>query len=185
MTTGHVFIATSLDGFIARADGDVDWLSKYVVEGEDTGYDAMIASIDGLVMGSGTYQKVLTFGEWPYPKPVVVVSRSIKQEDIPANLRERVRVTDKSPAELMEELDEHGWKRAYVDGGRLIQSFLNQGLIEDMIVTNVPILIGSGLPLFGSMPEDIELEHFGTRSFPSGLVSSKYKVLKDSQAARL
>ena len=177
MTTGHVFIATSLDGFIARPDGDVDWLMKYVVEGEDNGYEAMMASVEGLVMGKGTFQKVLTFGDWSYKKPVVVMSRSLKEADIPDDLRGKVRLSDATPKALMNQLSAEGWNRAYVDGGRVIQSFLMEGLIEDMILTRVPILIGEGRPLFGSIPHDILLEHLETQTLPSGLVSSKYRVV--------
>ena len=179
MTTGHVFIATSLDGFIARPDGDVDWLMNYVVEGEDNGYEAMMASVEGLVMGKGTFQKVLTFGDWSYKKPVVVMSRSLKEADIPDDLRGKVRLSDATPKALMDQLSVEGWNRAYVDGGKIIQSFLAEGLIEDMILTRVPILIGEGLPLFGSIQHDIDLEHLETTTFPSGLVSSKYRVVLD------
>jgi dihydrofolate reductase len=179
MTTGHVFIAASLDGFIARRDGDVDWLTKYVVEGEDNGYDAMIASVEGLIMGRSTFQKVLTFGEWSYCKPVVVLSRSLKDDDIPADLRGKVRLSDATPQALMNQLNAEGWKRAYVDGGIVIQSFLSAGLIEDMIITRVPVLLGEGKPLFGSTPHDIELEHLETKTLPSGLVNSKYRVVRE------
>jgi len=179
MTTGHVFIAASLDGFIARCDGDVDWLSKYVVEGEDNGYDAMMASVEGLIMGRSTFQKVLTFGEWSYSKPVVVLSRSLTDDDIPADLKRKVRLSDATPQALMNQLNAEGWKRAYVDGGMVIQSFLSAGLIENMIITRVPVLLGEGKPLFGTTPHDIELEHLETKSLPSGLVSSKYRVVRE------
>lgn len=178
MTTGHVFIATSLDGYIARIDGDVDWLMNYVVEGEDTGYEAMMESVDGMIMGKGTFQKVLTFGEWPYRKPVIVMSTSLVDTDIPKELAGKVQLSNKSPEALMLQLSCDGWKRAYVDGGKIIQSFLTMGLIEDLILTRVPILIGDGLPLFGPTTNDIELEHLKTVTFQSGLVSSKYRVAK-------
>jgi len=177
MTTGHVFIAASLDGFIARRDGDIDWLMKYDVEGEDHGFDEMMASVEGLIMGSGTFQKVLTFGEWPYKKPVVVMSRSITESDIPDHLSRRVRLSVAPPKDIMNQLSAEGWNRAYVDGGKVIQSFLAEGLIQDILLTRVPILLGEGLPLFGAVPHDIALEHIETKSFPSGLVSSKYRVV--------
>jgi dihydrofolate reductase len=87
MTTGHVFMAVSLDGFIACSDGDIDWLMKQKTDGEDHGYDEFIASVDGLVMGRGSYQKILTFAEWPYKKTVIVMSRSLTNEDIPDELK--------------------------------------------------------------------------------------------------
>ena len=178
MTTGHVFIATSLDGFIARRDGDLDWLTKYSAEGEDHGFAAMMASVDGLIMGKGTFQKVLSFDQaWPYEKPVVVMSRSLKETDIPDHLSGQVRLSDATPKAVMNELSAEGWRRAYVDGGKLIQSFLAEGLIENIWLTRIPVLIGEGLSLFGPVPHDIELEHLETQSFPSGLVSSKYRVI--------
>ncbi|MCA9253045.1 MAG: dihydrofolate reductase family protein [Phycisphaerae bacterium] len=176
MTTGHVFIATSLDGFIARTDGDLDWLMKFNTDGEDHGFDALMASVEGLVMGRGTFEKVLTFGEWPYTKPVIVLSRTMKDSDVPDHLRGKVRLSAGPPRILMEQLNAEGWRGAYVDGGKVIQSFLAEGLIADMLLTRVPVLIGEGLPLFGALPHDIGLEHLETKAFPSGLVSSKYRV---------
>ena len=169
-------MAVSLDGFVARADGGVDWLSKYMTEGEDNGFGAFMESVDGLVMGRASYQSVLTFGGWPYTKTVVVMSRTLTDADLPDELAGRVRFSNKSPNELMQELAAVGWKRAYVDGGKIVQSFLAEGLIEDMTLTRVPILLGGGIPLFGPLDRDIDLEHIETTPFPSGLVSSKYKV---------
>ena len=176
MTTGHVFLALSLDGFVARSDGGVDWLEKYLDGGEDHGFEAFMPSVDGLVMGRASYENVLTFGEWPYTKPVVVMSRTLTDDDIPDKLKDRVRLSNRTPEELMADLDIEGWKRAYVDGGRIVQSFLSAGLIEDLSLTRVPILLGEGISLFGPLAGDINLEHIETRTFPSGLVTSKYSV---------
>lgn len=178
MVTGHVFIATSLDGFIARRNGDLDWLMKHNTEGEDYGYDAFMASVDGLIMGRGTFEKVMSFGEWPYPKPVIVISRSLTSDAIPAALKAKVRLSKLTPKALMEQLHNEGWSRAYVDGGKVIQSFLAEELIDDMTLTHIPILIGDGLPLFGPTPRDIDLELIETHAFPSGLATSKYRVVK-------
>lgn len=177
MVTGHVFIAASMDGFIARKDGDLDWLMEYDTGDEDHGYDAFMASVDGLIMGRGTFEKVLTFGDWPYQRPVIVMSSRLTKKDVPKNLKDKVRISNQAPDELMETLDKEGWNKAYVDGGKVIQSFLRAGLISDIILTRVPILIGDGLPLFGTLEADIKLNHVETTSFPSGLVGSKYKVL--------
>jgi len=177
MTTGHVFMAISLDGFVARHGGGVDWLMKQATEGEDHGFDAFMETVDGLVMGRGSYQNVLTFGAWPYQKPVIVMSQSLTPSDIPDVLRDRVRLSDRTPAQMMQQLEAEGWNRAYVDGGKIVQSFLNAGLIQDMTLTHVPILIGDGIPLFGRLTKDIDLKHVETRSFLSGLVSTKYRVL--------
>ncbi len=180
MTTGHVFIAVSLDGFIARRDGDIDWLENQGGENEDHGFAEMMASVDGLIMGRATFQKVLSLGEWIYEKPVIVMSQSLTQSDVPDHLRGRVRLSSSTPKALLDELNAEDWSRAYVDGGRLIQSFLSEGLIEDLWLTRIPILIGDGLPLFGPIPHDINLEHLDTKSFPSGLVSSKYRIVRST-----
>ena len=178
MVSGHVYIAASLDGFIARRDDDLDWLMKQATQGEDFGYEAFLDSVDGLVMGRGTYQKVLTFGEWPYPKPVVVLSRSLIPKDLRADLVGKVRILDAAPREIMEALAVEGWRRAYVDGGRIIQAFLREGLISDMTLTRVPILLGEGIPLFGPLDHDIDLKHVETKAYASGLVHSRYEVLR-------
>lgn len=176
MTTGHVYIAASLDGYIARLDGNLDWLMKQPTEGENFGYDDFMESVDGLVMGRGTYEKVLSFGEWPYARPVMVLSNSLTQAEIPGMLEGKVRVSGAPPADVMQELEDEGWDRAYVDGGKVIQSFLRAGLIADMIITHVPILLGSGIPLFGPVDQDIDLTHLETRAFASGLIRSHYEV---------
>lgn len=177
MVTGHVFIAASLDGYIARKDGNLDWLTEYNTVDEDHGYDAFMASVDGLIMGRGTFEKVLTFGDWPYQGPVIVMSSRLTKKDVPKNLKDKVRISNQAPDELMETLDKEGWKKAYVDGGKVIQSFLRAGLISDIVLTRVPVLIGDGLPLFSTLDADIKLNHVETASFPSGLVGSKYQVL--------
>ncbi len=178
MMTGHVYIATSLDGFIARSDGSLDWLMKYPTDdGANYGFDDFMDSVDGLIMGRGTYEVVLGFGgEWPYKKPVVVLSSSLSQEDVDQTLEGKVRIVQATPKEIVQILSDEGWKRAYIDGGKLIQSFLQEGLIQDMTLTRIPILIGEGIPLFGPLDHDIDLEHIKTESFPSGFVMSKYEV---------
>ena len=175
--TGHVFLGVSLDGFVARLDHRLDWLTKHAATGEDHGYDAFMAGVDGIIMGSGSLRTVLTFGEWPYRKPVIVMSGSLTPSDIPPALAERVRVTDLGPRELMQALRREGWSRAYVDGGRLVQSFISEGLIEDLALTIVPILIGTGIRPFGEIGRDIDLELTDTTAFPSGLVQVRYRVL--------
>lgn len=176
MMTGHVFIATSLDGYIARLDGGLDWLFASDPGDEDHGYDAFIARMDGIIMGRGTYESVLTLGPWSYSKPVVVMSRSLADADVPAELAGRVRITDEPPRALFERLNREGWRRAYVDGGAVIRSCLAVGLIKDAILTRAPVLIGTGRPLFGPLDRDLRLVHERTQAFPSGLVQSHYSV---------
>lgn len=176
MTTGHVFMAMSLDGFVARKDHSLDWLMKQPGEGEDHGYDAHIARTDGIVMGSGSFRTVLGFGDWPYTLPVVVMSRSMTATDIPETLRDKVRLTDKPPKALTKELAAEGWTRAYVDGGAVVRSFLAEGLIADMTVTIIPILLGQGIRMFGDLPKDVDLETVDVRAHPSGLTDLVYRV---------
>jgi dihydrofolate reductase len=172
-----VFIATSLDGFIARKNGDLDWLpgSDGVTGSEDYGFHEFFTSIDTLVMGRNTYELALTFKEWPYHgKSVVVLSSRFPK--LPTKLAEGVEGTSSLPKELMHRLAASGSAHVYVDGGKTIQSFLQADLIQEMTITRIPILIGEGISLFGALPHDIKLQHLSTRSFESGFVQSKYKV---------
>lgn len=177
-----VYIATSLDGFIAREDGSLDWLpggdgSEYESD-EDYGYNEFMDSVDVLIMGRHTFETVLSFGiEWPYgKKPVIVLSSQPLQ--IPEDLPSTVEPSSLSPVELVQKLTDQGYRRAYVDGGKTIQSFLNAGLITDMIITRVPILIGKGIPLFGPLAEDKNLHHVETQTFENGFVQSEYEFQK-------
>jgi len=180
-TAGHVFIATSLDGFIARPDGGLDWLpgmgegEDAMPEAEDHGYDAFIAGMDGIVMGGATFRVALGFDPWPYALPVVVVSRTLTESDVPAALRTRITLA-RSIEEARTATAASGWRHAYIDGGQVITAYLVAGAIADMVITRVPVLLGSGLPLFGRVPADIRLRHLGTTTFPSGLVQSRYAV---------
>lgn len=177
-TQNSVFIATSLDGYIARIDGSIDWLDAanvVVPEGEDCGYGAFMASIDALVMGSKSFEKVLSFRSWPYEnKIVIVLSRS--GIEIPEALKPNVSCSGESPQELCQRLSQEGAKRLYIDGGAVIQSFLVAGLINDLTITVIPVLLGSGIALFGQLDQDIELEHISTKSYEFGFVQSKYLV---------
>lgn len=176
MITGHVFIATSLDGFIAKPDGDISWLLERDDPNEDHGYNSFISNVDGIVMGRGTYEKVITMEGWHYSKPVIVLSKTLTKLSVPERFKNKVKILNLSPHELMNHLDKEGWKRVYVDGGQVIQSFLRENLIEDMIITKIPVLIGKGRSLFGNLNKDIYLEHLKTISFPSGLVQSHYRL---------
>lgn len=174
-----VYIATSLDGFIARENGDIDWLPGIDTSpaGEDYGYKEFMESVDVLVMGRSTYEKVLTFGGWPYgKKPIVVLSG--RPVDIPKKLARTVTWMSGAPTEILANLSERGAKHAYVDGGKTIQRFLDADLIQQLIITRVPVLIGSGIPLFGPLNRDVHLRHVETRQFPNGLVQSKYEIIQ-------
>jgi len=176
MMTCHAFIATSLDGFIARLDGRIDWLEPFNAADEDHGYDAFIADKNGIIMGRGTYETVLGFGHWPYTLPVIVLSQSLTVDDIPESLADHVAIIDMNPTELVAALTDEGWQKAYVDGGQVIQSFLAAGLLDQMTITRVPVILGAGRPLFGPVAADMPMALVDNRSFPSGLVSSTYRT---------
>ena len=170
-----VYIATSLDGFIARKNGGIDWL-KGGEDGEDYGYAEFMFTVDVIVMGRNTYEKVLTFGGWPYQKKVIVLtSRGLL---VPAGLKEKVEVLHLSPGELIGELRSRDIRQIYLDGGVTIQRFLQAGLVDEMTITTIPILIGGGLPLFGTLDKDVEVELLKSQSFNNGFVQNKYRVLK-------
>ena len=177
---GSVFIATSLDGFIARENGDVDWLEDTGEEsGEDYGYKEFMGTVDVLVMGRNTYEKVLAFGQWPYgDQPVVVLTN--RSLDIPEHIAKSVETMSCLPEELVKHLSKRGAKHLYIDGGKTIQGFLSARLIQRLIITRIPVLIGTGIPLFGPLFRDIKLRHIETRQYPSGLVQSEYEVLDDA-----
>lgn len=177
MVTTHVFIAVSLDGYIARQDGDIDWLLKRDDPTEDHGYAAFIADKDWIIMGRGSYEKVLTFDEWPYDRPVLVLSRQLTDTPVPEALKGKVQFSCFTPREALAHLKEKNVHRVYIDGGQLIQSFLREGLVADIVVTIVPVLLGSGKPLFGVLTNDIDLTLLSSRSFPSGLVQSYYRLM--------
>jgi dihydrofolate reductase len=176
MTTAHVFIATSLDGYIARQDGDIEWLLQRDDPVEDHGYNDFIADKEMIVMGRGCYEKVLTFDDWPYTLPVLVLSRQLAGTRVPPALEGKVRFADLTPGQVMADLTRLGIRRVYLDGGQLVQSFLREGLVADMVVTTVPVLIGAGRPLFGALPDDVDLKLVSSRAFASGLVQSAYVV---------
>lgn len=179
MITGHVFIATSLDGFIARKDHSLDWLPQEEADGEDSGYDTFVGSVDGLILGRGSFETVLGFGFWPYEKPVIVLSQSLTENDIPRELTSKVRLSSSSPTQIMKELELEKWQRAYIDGGQIVQSFLRENLIEDLIISTIPILIGEGIPLFGKLQRDIRLQLINSKTFSTGMIQNHYKILKN------
>jgi len=168
-----VFVGTSLDGFIARANGDFDFL--FPGGNEPHGYEEFMATVDALVIGRKTYEKVLTFTTWPYgEKPVFVLSTHTLLPAPPGAVVERMAG---DPVEIVSHLGTRGVGHVYVDGGITVQRFLEAGLIQRLIVTRVPVLIGAGIPLFGALQHDVALSHVGTRQYAGGLVQSEYAVV--------
>ncbi len=179
---GSVFIATSLDGFIARPDGGLDWLpgAEEPGEEEDHGYQAHWDRIDTLLLGRHTFDMVVSFNQWPYKgKRVVVLSSG--RPHIPQHLADQIELFSGSAQEVAEWLVATGSRNVYVDGGKTIQPFLRAGLIAEMIITVIPVLIGQGIPLFGPLEEDIKLELVDARSFDSGLLQVRYRPVDFQQ----
>jgi dihydrofolate reductase len=167
-----VFVGTSLDGFIARADGSFDFLSAG--GDEPHGYEEFMATVDALVIGRKTFETALGFDGWPYgKKPVFVLSTRPIAAAPPGAVVERM---SGDPAAIVSQLEARGIQHAYVDGGITIQRFLQAGLINRLIVTRVPVLIGTGIPLFGPLQRDVALKHVATRQYAGGLVQSEYVV---------
>ncbi|MGI8401651.1 MAG: dihydrofolate reductase family protein [Gemmatimonadaceae bacterium] len=168
-----VFIATSVDGFIARQDGGLDWLPAG--GGEDHGYNEFFASVDALVIGRKTFETAATFDPWPYGDKLVVVLTT-KPSELVAPAGSTCEFIAGTPGEIVGWLSARGLQHLYIDGGLTIQRFLAAGLIQQLTVTHVPVLLGSGIPLFGPVPHDIRLEHVRTRTYQSGLVQSEYTI---------
>src|SRR5689334_3883545 len=170
-----VFVGTSLDGFIARPNGSFDFLPE---EPEPHGYEEFFATVDALLMGRKTYETALGFGQWPYgPKPVFVLS---SRPLPPAPQGAVVEHVSGAPQEIVTQLAARGIGHVYVDGGQTVQQFLRAGLIDRITITRVPVLIGSGISIFGESDRDVHLQHIATRSYPSGLVQSEYAVLPNT-----
>ncbi len=168
-----VFVGASVDGFIARPNGALDFLPEG--GGEPHGYNEFIASVDAIVIGRKTFETVLAFDAWPYGDKRVIVLSSCPV-DFSAVRGGVVEQMAGPPADIVSQLAASGVHHLYVDGGITIQRFLRAGLIQRLVITRVPVLIGDGVPLFGSLPRDIRLRHVATRHYPSGLVQSEYHV---------
>ncbi|MGE3609566.1 MAG: dihydrofolate reductase family protein [Bacteriovoracaceae bacterium] len=173
-----VFIATSVDGFIADKDGSVDWLNENPSpSGSDGGFTNFMETVDALIMGRNTFQTVLGLGiDWPYSKKVFVLSNSLKEID--KSLKDKVEIVSGDIKKIVQNLNDRGFKNLYIDGGQTIQSFLKENLIDELIITRVPIILGGGVPLFGELPHKIRLEHCGTKTLDNGMVQSHFKTKK-------
>lgn len=173
----YVYIAQSLDGFIAKKGGDITWLEEFPnPDGSDFGFSDFMKKIDALLMGRNTYEKVLTFGFWPYEKPVYVISNTIKV--VPENLEGKVFIVRGEILEILESLENKGLKSIYVDGGKLIQSFLSEDLIDTMIITTMPVILGEGLPLFASIGRELKWDLVESQVLNKYAVKSEYSRKK-------
>ncbi|PZV23318.1 MAG: deaminase [Cyanobium sp.] len=181
-TKCSVFIATSLDGFIARSDGSIDWLERAnasVPAGEDCGYADFMQTVDAIVMGRATFEKVLSFPDWPYSsKPVYVLSTTIR--GLPAGVPGSVHLLNTTPDDVVRRTAEAGHRHLYIDGGRTIQAFLRAGLITKLTISVIPILLGSGIKLFGERQAETNLRLLSSKAFPFGFVQSHYAVYQEA-----
>ncbi len=171
-----VFVGISLDGFLARPDGAYDFLTTGLdADGDFNGYAAFFATVDVVLLGRNTYEVVLPFPQWPYgATPVFVLSSRPLPPPPPAAVVERIAGT---PQQVFSDLASRGFQHAYVDGGLTIQQFLRAGLIQRLVITRVPVLVGSGIPLFGPIDADIRLDHVATRELRGGAIQSEYRLV--------
>ena len=166
-----IYIATSIDGYIARSDGSIDWLPSPEDNEEDFGYNKFYDSIDALIMGATTYKQVLGFGDWPYPGKIsyVVTNRNLSTK------RTDVLFIKGGVEEVLKNVKEKDYKRIWLmGGGSLISSFINRGLVNEYIITLIPTILGSGISLYQSVTE-LKLDLVDTKSYPSGIVELHYK----------
>src|SRR5262249_16641348 len=168
-----VFIATSIDGYISRTNGSIDWLAPAEDAAAYQRFETFLATVMAVVMGRNTFQQVLGFGQWPYREiPVYVLSRSLSQ--LPNSSPRTVCLRNCSPEDLIAELGSQKFQRGYVDGAETVKRFLEKDLIDELTITRLPILLGSGRTLFGAVPFDLQYEHVSTQTFSTGAVQSKY-----------
>jgi len=176
--TLYAYIAQSLDGYIAGPNGEIDWLHDVEnPESSDFGFTKFFEQIDALVMGRKTFEKVATFDEWPYNKPVYVISSTVTS--LPSKYYGKVILLNLKPSEIVEKLESDGLTNLYIDGGSLIQSFLSEDLIDKLIITTIPILLGDGIALFGKLESCIILNYESTEVFVNQLVQTTYSVKRE------
>ena len=173
-----VFIAKSIDGYIAGKNGELDWLNAIPnPDNNDMGFYGLMDEVDAIVMGKTTFNTVVGFGgDWPYSKHVFVLSRSLKE--IPANLQDKATLLQGAETEILKEIHSKGYFSLYIDGGRVVQNFLKANLVDELRITTIPIVLGDGISLFTAMPNSIKFKHLKTEVFLGEVVQSHYKRIK-------
>jgi len=169
-----VFIATSLDGYIADKNGGIEWLHSIPnPDHNDMGYEEFISQIDALIMGRTTFETVCGFDmEWPYEKPVFVLSNSLT--DLPEEYTGKVEIVNGDLTEIIKKINNKGYYKLYIDGGKTIQSFLKADLIDEITLTTIPYLLGGGTSLFAELPDRMEFECVTTNLFLGKIVQNKF-----------
>jgi dihydrofolate reductase len=173
-----VYVGASLDGYIARTSGDISWLAGFENKEVTDSYNTFILGMDAIVIGRGTYETVLTFPHWPYEKKVFLLSTTVRQ--VPETLIGKLTVLSMKPGELRKYLSDNGFSSIYIDGGKVIQDFLKEDYIDELIITRVPLLLGSGIPLFGYHYKSIAFTHVRTDVYSNGLVKSHYERISNN-----
>ncbi len=170
-----VFIAQSLDGYIAGKKGELDWLHSIPnPEKDDLGFTQLMQDVDAIVMGRLTFETVCGFGgEWPYSKPVFVLSKTL--QEVPSRFKSKVSLLQGNPSEVLAKVHARKFFRLYIDGGTTIQSFLKEDLIDELRITTIPILLGGGSSLFGDLVSVVDFVHIESKVFLGQLVQSHYK----------
>jgi dihydrofolate reductase len=175
--TNHVYVAASLDGFIATREGGVDWLSELPnPDGSDYGFSAFMSGIDAVVMGRNTFDQVFSFDVWPYDRPVFVLSTSL--DCVPEAVARKAEIMRGEPKAVVEQLARRGYSNLYIDGGKTIQNFLEEDLIDELIITRVPILLGDGIPLFGKLTTSLWFASRKTERLNEMLVKNYYSRVR-------
>ncbi|ROV57487.1 dihydrofolate reductase [Vibrio ponticus] len=175
-----VYIATSIDGFIADKNNQVDWLHDTPnpnLDGSDFGFAAFMQQVDALVMGRNTFEMVASFDcDWPYTKPVFVLSNTLSS--IPSEYQDKVFLVKGDLKQVVAELNQQGYQHLYIDGGKTVQSFLEQDLIDEMIITTIPVVLGGGVLLFGELAAPLKFTHVATERFLDCLVQNHFVRLR-------
>lgn len=172
--SNKVYIATSIDGFIATPNGGLKWLEEIPnPDKSDFGFSEFVSGIDAIIMGRKTFDKVLSFNAWPYDKPVFVLSNLLK--NVPLSLEGCAEIIKGDIKEIISDLNAKGFRNLYIDGGKVIQSFLKRDLIDEMIISQVPIILGNGIPLFGVIDRKLNFKLIKSEVFNSSLVKNYYQ----------
>ena len=173
-----IYIATSIDGYIAKLDGGIDWLMEIPnPDQSDYGFFDFMKRIDGVLMGRKTYEITMDFDQWIYSKPVFVLSNTL--EILSGNWAAKAELIKGELTEVIAALNNRGINNLYVDGGKIIQSLLALDMIDEMIITRIPTLLGNGIPLFKSNDLELKFEHIETDVYTGGLVKSRYLRKRD------
>ncbi|MCU7496986.1 MAG: dihydrofolate reductase [Ignavibacteria bacterium] len=172
-----VYVAASLDGFIAKKDGNIDWLIDLPnPDGSDFGFNEFMKEIDAVIMGRNTFEKVLSMNTWIYTKHVFVLSNKLKE--IPRELHGKAEIIRGYPKTVLCKLEDRGYCNFYVDGGITIQNFLKDDLIDELIISTIPILLGEGIPLFGNIHRELKFEYVKTEVLNNIIIKNFYKRVR-------